>query len=190
MNLYGFAGGDPVNFSDPLGLCPPVWLCKLANFSAGFGDAVTGGATNVIREAIDANGTIDRGSGSYVVGMGVGVAAAAVTLGTVTAALGAGGEGTSLSQGTDFVVNTRGSAVAVPQGAAGPSAPSSGTGMVYTGGQGGPGMDGKTTGVRIMDANQSQGRRVNYMNKKKQTVDPKSGQTISKKDPRGHVPYP
>jgi RHS repeat-associated protein len=22
MNLYGFAGGDPVNFSDPLGLCP------------------------------------------------------------------------------------------------------------------------------------------------------------------------
>jgi len=23
MNLYGFAGGDPVNFSDPYGLCPP-----------------------------------------------------------------------------------------------------------------------------------------------------------------------
>jgi len=23
MNLYGFAGGDPVNFSDPMGLCPP-----------------------------------------------------------------------------------------------------------------------------------------------------------------------
>jgi len=22
MNLYGFAGGDPVNFSDPIGLCP------------------------------------------------------------------------------------------------------------------------------------------------------------------------
>src|SRR5262249_43568131 len=22
MNLYGFAAGDPVNFSDPLGLCP------------------------------------------------------------------------------------------------------------------------------------------------------------------------
>ena len=25
MNLYGFAGGDPVNFSDPFGLCPE-WL--------------------------------------------------------------------------------------------------------------------------------------------------------------------
>lgn len=23
MNLYGFAGGDPINFSDPFGLCPP-----------------------------------------------------------------------------------------------------------------------------------------------------------------------
>jgi len=23
LNLYGFANGDPVNFSDPLGLCPP-----------------------------------------------------------------------------------------------------------------------------------------------------------------------
>jgi hypothetical protein len=23
MNLYGFAGGDPVSFSDPVGLCPP-----------------------------------------------------------------------------------------------------------------------------------------------------------------------
>src|SRR3712207_1175808 len=22
MNLYGFAGGDPVNYSDPFGLCP------------------------------------------------------------------------------------------------------------------------------------------------------------------------
>jgi len=23
LNLYGFAGGDPINFSDPFGLCPP-----------------------------------------------------------------------------------------------------------------------------------------------------------------------
>ncbi len=44
-------------------------------------------------------------------------------------------------------------------------------------------------GVRIMDANANQGRRVNYMNKSGQTVDPKSGQTISNKDPRGHIPY-
>ena len=28
MNLYGFAGGDPVNFSDPFGLCPP---CRMSD---------------------------------------------------------------------------------------------------------------------------------------------------------------
>lgn len=27
MNLYGFANGDPINFSDPFGLCTPAPLC-------------------------------------------------------------------------------------------------------------------------------------------------------------------
>ena len=27
MNLYGFASGDPVNFSDPFGLCAPMPWC-------------------------------------------------------------------------------------------------------------------------------------------------------------------
>ena len=35
LNLYGFAAGDPVNFSDPFGLCPPKWLCDLIGASAG-----------------------------------------------------------------------------------------------------------------------------------------------------------
>ena len=25
LNLYGYAGGDPINFSDPFGLCPDIW---------------------------------------------------------------------------------------------------------------------------------------------------------------------
>ena len=29
MNLYGFAGGDPVNFSDPFGLCPPRTMAEV-----------------------------------------------------------------------------------------------------------------------------------------------------------------
>jgi RHS repeat-associated protein len=29
LNLYGFANGDPVNFSDPFGLCPPLGLCNV-----------------------------------------------------------------------------------------------------------------------------------------------------------------
>lgn len=36
MNLYGFASGDPVNFSDPFGLCPVVGLA---------GGPIIGGAT-------------------------------------------------------------------------------------------------------------------------------------------------
>jgi RHS repeat-associated protein len=29
LNLYGFAAGDPVNFSDPFGLCPPKTLAEV-----------------------------------------------------------------------------------------------------------------------------------------------------------------
>src|SRR5689334_24017449 len=29
LNLYGFANGDPVNFSDPFGLCPPKTLAEV-----------------------------------------------------------------------------------------------------------------------------------------------------------------
>jgi RHS repeat-associated protein len=32
VNLYGFADGDPVSYSDPYGLCPPIWSCL-----AGYG---------------------------------------------------------------------------------------------------------------------------------------------------------
>src|SRR5205823_1529420 len=32
LNLYGFAGGDPINFSDPFGLCP---LCLGVDINAG-----------------------------------------------------------------------------------------------------------------------------------------------------------
>lgn len=35
LNLYAFGAGDPVNFTDPFGLCPPEWLCRLIGASAG-----------------------------------------------------------------------------------------------------------------------------------------------------------
>ena len=60
--------------------------------------------------------------------------------------------------------------------------------MSYQGGSGGKGMDTKVTGVRIMDADKNQGRRVNYMNKNGQTVNPQTGRTISNKDKSGHIP--
>ena len=44
MNLYGFAGGDPVNFSDPFGLCPPCYPGMFGNTPLPQGDPVKGAA--------------------------------------------------------------------------------------------------------------------------------------------------
>lgn len=40
-------------------------------------------------------------------------------------------------------------------------------------------MDSRVSGVRIMDANTNQGVRAVYMNRRGQTVEPKSGRTVS-----------
>lgn len=45
MNLYGFAGGDPVNFSDPMGLCP---ACAFAEGGAYVGTLILPGPGTVI----------------------------------------------------------------------------------------------------------------------------------------------
>jgi RHS repeat-associated protein len=75
MNLYGFAGGDPVNYSDPFGLCPQ-WLdgtpCTLqdgANFAAGFGDALSLGLTSIVRQVTPGGDGVDYGSGQYTTGV-------------------------------------------------------------------------------------------------------------------------
>jgi RHS repeat-associated protein len=62
QNLYQYATNDPVNLLDPFGLW---WLADLANFAAGFGDAITFGLTDRIRDLIDANDIIDKCSGWY-----------------------------------------------------------------------------------------------------------------------------
>jgi len=47
LNLYGYAGGDPVNSSDPFGLCPPEddedcsRIQRLANWAAARGHSKT-----------------------------------------------------------------------------------------------------------------------------------------------------
>lgn len=93
MNLYGFAGGDPVNFSDPFGLCPewvdgkPCNLNAVASFAAGFGDAVSFGATDWIRDKMGTNDVVDKEGAAYFGGQvgaviataGVGSAAAGVS---------------------------------------------------------------------------------------------------------------
>lgn len=69
LNLYGFAGGDPVNFSDPFGLCTPAPECFLqaaADWGAKRGGALgktvlnVAAAVNGITEATQIN-RIGRG---------------------------------------------------------------------------------------------------------------------------------
>jgi hypothetical protein len=74
MNLYGFAGGDPVNFSDPFGLCPE---CRM-----GWGAPT---AANALKEA-DYYGSMSNGDRVGLMALGAGAAAggAAVMAGTAS----------------------------------------------------------------------------------------------------------
>jgi hypothetical protein len=49
LNLYGFASGDPVTFTDPFGLCPPIEDClqEAANWGARRGGGLGGVVLNV-----------------------------------------------------------------------------------------------------------------------------------------------
>jgi hypothetical protein len=59
--------------------------------------------------------------------------------------------------------------------------------MQFTGGVGGgPGLNSRVTGVRIMDANKTQSARAVYMNNEGQAVNPATGRTVPKSDPDYH----
>ena len=62
LNLYGFAGGDPVNFSDPFGLCVPMPWCL----------ALAGGGSVATAASLSGAGAIGAVAGAApVVGLGV-----------------------------------------------------------------------------------------------------------------------
>lgn len=90
--------------------------------------------------------------------------------------------------GPSFIGFTDGPPVAVPAGAKGPVA-TDGPGFQFLGGSGGHGLNGRVTGVRVMDDTAQHDRRVVYMNRTGQTVSPTSGQTISKSNPWAHLPW-
>jgi RHS repeat-associated protein len=76
VNLYQYNGNDPNSFADPFGLTfDDCCLREAANIAAGFGDAVTFGLTNKIRERIGGNEAVDKSSGAYMVGEAGGLAA-------------------------------------------------------------------------------------------------------------------
>ena len=69
---YGYTGGNPLQFGDPLGL---DWIDNVGNFAAGFGDTVTFGGTRWVREQLGVNGAVDTCSAAYAWGGYTGVAA-------------------------------------------------------------------------------------------------------------------
>jgi RHS repeat-associated protein len=99
INQSAFVDGDPVSMVDPFGLFG--WadmpdLSKAANFSAGFGDALTSGfglfdtsLTELAREQFGSNDSVDKCSDAYRYG-GYGADAWAMAFGTAAVARGLG----------------------------------------------------------------------------------------------------
>jgi len=75
-NFYLYVGGNPLNLIDPYGLW---WFGDplpqgLVDFSAGFGDTLSFGLTNKIRDWMGINDVVDQCSGWYTAGEVSGVA--------------------------------------------------------------------------------------------------------------------
>jgi RHS repeat-associated protein len=85
-NNYGYVGGDPVNFTDPLGLDA---YQNIEDFFAGFGDGLTFGLTSWMRDVLGING-VNPNSGWYLGGE-ITAAVAMVAVGGTAGAARAGG---------------------------------------------------------------------------------------------------
>lgn len=194
---YSYAAGNPINSTDPLGLfcvgdfCtqdidPTDGLKGLANFGVGFTNAALG--TNIkgyCGEGLSWSTNI--GSATFYIesllAMGIGSAA-----GASRAPKAARVADDLVPDGPTFIGFADSPPMVVPAGAAGPTLPS-GPGMQFTGGAGGPGLNSRVTGVRVMDATAHHARRAMYMNAEGQTVNPLTGQTVLRSDPWAHLPW-
>jgi hypothetical protein len=106
------------------------------------------------------------------------------------------GTGTGIApKAPDFVVTPNGQSIIIPKNATGPLPAANSKGFQFSNGAGGNGLSINTTGVRVMDPSLPSssspgypGGYVNYLNSTGQSVNPYTGNTISKSDPMWHIP--
>ncbi len=81
LNLYGFAGGDPVNFSDPFGLCPEFITGRPCSDAVAIGV----GFIPIVGDAIEIAGAVvgsDLMTGEDIGEIGVGITIAGTFFGS------------------------------------------------------------------------------------------------------------
>ena len=114
LNLYGFAGGDPVNYSDPFGLCPqnkPLchWIEATSMFIGSVGGFVGGGGGGALVALATGGVGIPAVPAGAWAGAGVGAAGGLAVGKTITNTLfseSAGGGGDPAQAARDWLGET------------------------------------------------------------------------------------
>ena len=74
LNRFAFVTGQPISFVDPFGLYSfDIFVQDASNFSAGFGDTISFGLTNQIRDWMDINSGVNKCSLTYNVAEWIGI---------------------------------------------------------------------------------------------------------------------
>jgi len=216
MSPYAYALGSPLNLADPSGLCAwydaPCLATAAANAAVHAGTSAAGAVGGAVKSGWNATGGQvvnaaqhacvrnpfggDNGNGGCqtVLSTSQGATALVVTggIGLTIATAGAAapeaiGADEAAAAAPDFIVDSNGTTIAVPEGATGPIPSLNGQGIQFTGGAGGGCLDDSVAGVRIMDSNDlNPNGYYSYFNDSGQTVDPYTGRTLSPSDSGWH----
>ena len=217
INLYSYVTNNPVNLSDSLGL--DGWGNDAADGWARFVERIRARLTSN-PDAVDFNTILNYAAGSWSgladplrIGNGVsnaafnpcakhpfidvlndGIRGAQIAAKVAGAGSGFIGEAPVPEPiNPSLLGQEAGSAIAIPEGAAGPTLTRNGLGSQYTGGAGGNGLAPSVNNVRIMEPT---ARYPNgYVNYGKtlpdgswQSVNPYTGQSVGKSSSWWHIP--